>query len=115
MGISGEPSLPGWRLAKKVQYLLPDLSRSDCVKLVARGVDYFCVGVISVKMMNPDSLLAQGDVAYDVGLDGAAVVIINRTDFLVLCMMRVTTEDEIGALFFAYFAAPSATVLIART
>lgn len=85
----GNQTFLGLAAREECQYLLPDLSRVDRVESVAGAVDDFCFGVISIKMMNPDSPLAQGDIAYDVGLDGAAVVIIDPSDFLVLCVMRV--------------------------
>jgi hypothetical protein len=79
--------------------LLLNPSRLDSVERFGRRI-YFGFAVISIKTMNPDSLLAQGDIAHDVGLDGAAIVIINLTHSFVFCMMGVTTKDEIGAFFF---------------
>ena len=60
---------------------------------------YFYLAVICFEKMNPNAIFAEGDAGYDIGLHSAAIVVIDFANFLVLRMMRVPTEDDIGAFF----------------
>jgi hypothetical protein len=67
--------------------------------VVISDVNYFGFVAIAVKKMNPDTMFANSDTGSYVGLHSAAVVVINFANFLVLRMMRVPAEDDIGSFF----------------